>query len=144
MKSAAYLPLFIALCLASSGCRDQSRTSNETNAATSETVEKPKPAAALPACPFGQTGDWHASLENGRILVNGRVDLMMAGFKPTLAPRQQASPGAIAFDLSLQQQEGAVVDERPRYEGRVSGRYSKAEIYCGGKLIQTIDVVQIG
>lgn len=143
MKSAAYLPICVALVLA--GCSPQQEASNEAaSAGAAEQQAKAEQKAALPSCPFNRTSDWHASIENGRILVNGRVDLMMAGFRPTLTPRAQAGPGAIAFDLSLKQEEGAVVDERPRYEGSVSGRYGKAEIYCGGELIETIGVVHIG
>lgn len=146
MKRVAYLPLAMAVALALPGCGPQEPATNAPEAVATAAPDAGNQAekAALPACPFQQTRDWHASIENGRILVNGRVDLLMAGFKPTLAPRENASPGAIAFDLSLQQEAGAVVNDQARYESGISGRYGKAEIYCGGELIETIDVVQVG
>lgn len=146
MKRFAYLPLGFAVALALSACGSQEPSSDAPEASASEdgAADNQAQKAALPACPFQQTRDWHATIENGRILVNGRVDLLMAGFKPTLTPRPEASAGAIAFDLSLQPEQGAVVNEQARYENSVSGRYGKAEIYCGGELIETIDIVQIG
>ncbi|HEV2746958.1 MAG TPA: hypothetical protein VGW34_06630 [Allosphingosinicella sp.] len=97
----------------------------------------------LGACPFRETSDWHGSIESGRLLVNGKVDLLMAGFKPTLTRRPSAPPGTIAFDLALVAEAGAAVQDRPRYEATGSPRYQRAEIWCGGKRIAEIDMVLV-
>ena len=103
MKRVAYLPLAMAVALALPGCGPQEQATNAPEAVATAAPDAGNQAkkAALPACPFQQTRDWHASIENGRILVNGRVDLLMAGFKPTLAPELLYAPdlciGAFGF-----------------------------------------------
>lgn len=97
---------------------------------------------AKPACLFRETSEWNASVTSGELLVNGKVDVMMAGFKPTLTRRAGAS-GVFAFDLALVPEAGAVVNDRVRYEESGVPRHPRAEIYCGGERIETIDVVLV-
>jgi hypothetical protein len=98
---------------------------------------------ALAACPFRKTRDWHASIMEGNLLINGTVDLMMAGFKPVLTKREAAAPGAIALDLALVPEAGAVVSNNARYEEKRVPRYARAEIYCGGERIAEVAMVHV-
>ena len=112
-------------------------------AAANDAVAIAEAEPALPPCPFQETSDWNASITGGELLVNGQVDLLMAGFKPTLTPRQ-GSPGAFAFDLALVPETGAAVDDVARYEASVAERHRRAEIWCGGEKIADVDVVLVG
>lgn len=130
--------ILLGLALGSCGSQPGDQSENEAVAqltANEKAADQPK----LPPCPFRNTSDWHASIENGRLLVNGEVDLLMAGFKPTLTPR-----GGGDFDLSLEPEQGAVVNDRARYEAPATASYRQVRIYCGGEPIETIDVVHVG
>ena len=145
MKRATMMGVLLLLAACGSGggdadVNDQAAVA-ETPQAKAERVESAK--AALGNCPFRNTGDWHASNEGGRLLVNGRVDLLMAGFEPKLTPRPDSAPGTIAFDLTLEPNPEAAVAERARYETTGSPRYGQAEIWCGGERIARIDMVNI-
>jgi hypothetical protein len=100
-------------------------------------------APGLAACPFRKTRDWKASIMEGNLLVNGKVDLMMAGFKPVLTKRETAAPGVAAFDLALVPETGAVVSNSARYEEKRVPRYTRAEIYCGGERIAEVAMVHV-
>ena len=58
-------------------------------------------APALPTCAFHDTHDWFGGIEGGRLTIQGRVDLQMAGFAPVLTERRSEAPDTIAFDLTL-------------------------------------------
>lgn len=135
----------LALALMIGGCGGGSEESGNASEAlpANETVATAEAEPALPPCPFQETSDWNASITGGELLVNGQVDLLMAGFKPTLTPRQ-SSPGAFAFDLALVPEAGAAVDDLARYEASVAERHRRAEIWCGGEKIADVDVVLVG
>ncbi|WP_129793406.1 hypothetical protein [Sphingosinicella sp. CPCC 101087] len=99
--------------------------------------------ASLPACPFRETSNWAGSVEGGRLLVTGNVDLQMAGFRPALTPHAGAAPGTAALDLSLVPEPQAAVTDQVRYEQARSPAYSRGEIWCGGARIAEFDVVVV-
>jgi hypothetical protein len=99
-------------------------------------------AAKLPPCPFRDTGTWKGSVEGGRLLVTGTVDLQMAGFKPQLTARP-ASGGVAAFDLALTPESGAAVNDKVRFERSGSPRYSAGEIWCGGERLARFDMINL-
>lgn len=135
------LGLTIAGCN-SGGGNESAAPSGETVAANESSAKAVAPEPKLAACPFQNTSDWHASVESGHLLVNGKVDLLMAGFKPTLT-RRAGGGDAFAFDLALKPETGAVVNDRARYEESGVAGKPLAEIWCGGDKIETIDVVQV-
>ena len=98
--------------------------------------------AALPPCPFRETSEWKGSIEGGRLLVTGIVDLQMAGFKPLLTERPSA-PGVLAFDLALAPAAGEPVNDKVRLEKPGTARHSAGEIYCGGERIERFDIVNL-
>ncbi len=100
-------------------------------------------AAALPPCPFRKTSDWKGSIEGGRLLVTGMVDLQMAGFKPQLTPRPGAAPGVLAYDLALVPAAGEPVTDKVRLEKPGTARHSAGEIYCGGERLARFDIVNL-
>ena len=99
--------------------------------------------AQMPACPFRRTSGWGGSVEGGRVLVNGLVDLQMAGFRPALTERPGASAGTLALDLALAPEPSAPVTDRARYDGRAASRYRRGEIWCGGERIAAFDIAVI-
>ena len=133
----------LALGLAGCGGADEAATNASEAAPANGAVATAEAKPELPPCPFQETSDWHASITGGKLLVNGQVDLLMAGFKPTLTPRQGSS-GAFAFDLALVPETGAAVADRARYEASVAERHRRTEIWCGGEKIADIDVVLVG
>jgi hypothetical protein len=112
------------------------------NAAGTEAANESASAAAsaLAGCPFRATTGWNGSIEGGQLLVNGRVDLQMAGFRPTLTP-QGGGGDTLRLDLTLAPEPQAAVTDRVRYEG--SGRYRRGEIWCGGERIADFDFILI-
>ncbi len=113
-------------------------------AAASETANAAAgTGAALPPCPFRKTSDWKGSIEGGRLLVTGMVDLQMAGFKPQLTPRAGAAPGVLAYDLALVPAAGEPVTDKVRLERPGTARHSAGEIYCGGERLERFDIVNL-
>jgi hypothetical protein len=98
-------------------------------------------APAMPDCPFRDTSEWVGSVEGGRVLVNGRVDLMMAGFRPELSRRPGAPAGTLALDLALAPDPQAAVNDRARYQA--AGSYRRGEIWCGGERIAGFDMIMV-
>lgn len=145
--------MVLGLSLGACGSGDSDRAETGATASNMAEVAAAEPANAqtsesgtpgLGACPFRDTSEWNGSVEGGRLLVNGRVDLMMAGFTPTLTKRAGAAPGTLALDLALVPEAGAAVDARPRYTERGAPAYRRGEIYCGGAKIADVDMVLIG
>ena len=101
-------------------------------------------ATALAGCPFQETSDWAGSVEGGRMLVTGTVDLQMAGFRPELTERAAAPAGTIAFDLALAPEPNAAVTDQVRFERAGGGGYRRGEIWCGGRPIAGFDIVHVG
>jgi hypothetical protein len=101
-------------------------------------------APALPACAFHDTHDWFGAIENGRLLIQGRVDLQMAGFAPVLTERRSEAPDTIAFDLALSPAPNAPVTDFVQYERAGVSPYRKAAIYCGGERIAAFPVGNFG
>ena len=137
----------IAVCLALSACGGGDAPVNEAaaneTAAGNETADAGKAKAELPACPFRKTSGWAASLEGGRLLVTGTVDLQMAGFTPALTVRSSAPP-TIALDLALKPDPTAAVSPDARYEATGHSGARNVEIWCGGERIHSIDVIVVG
>ena len=130
----AALAFAVAAC---GGDQAPAPAKDETAASSEKTGEG---GAALPPCPFTDTSGWAGSIENGRVLVTGLVDLQMAGFKPGLTPRPGAAGGTLALDLALTPEANAAVTDRARYEGP-GGGYRRGEIWCGGERIAQFDMV---
>jgi hypothetical protein len=129
----------MALALALAACTaEPPPAANDSEANAAEAAEAAEPAS-LPSCPFRSTGGWAGSVEGGRLLVTGTVDLQMAGFRPTLTPREGAGT---AFDLALVPEAQAAVTDRVRYEGAPLGG-AAGEIWCGGEKIADFDIVRI-
>ena len=101
-------------------------------------------APALPPCPFERTREWIGAIENGRLNLTGRVDLQMAGFRPTLTERRSSGPDTIVFDLALSPEAGAAVTDVARYQRAGASPYRTAEVYCGGRRIASIRLIQVG
>ena len=112
-----------------------------TNAVAPELAERPRTAPTMEDCPFRDTSEWVGSVESGRVLVNGRVDLMMAGFRPELTERPGAPAGTLALDLALAPDPQAAVNDRVRYEA--PGSYRRGEIWCGGERIAAFDMIVV-
>lgn len=133
----------IALTLSAcggSGAGNQSAVAENEAGAAANTAET---RAALPACPFLETTDWAGSIEAGRLLVTGSVDLQMAGFRPALTERAAGS-GTLALDLALAPEPNAPVTDLARYERRGAPAYQRGEIWCGGERIAEFDIVNVG
>lgn len=131
-----------AALLALAGCGDGGAPEAEApveNAAT----EAPAEQASLPDCPFRETGDWTGSIEGGRLLITGTVDLQMAGFRPALTERE-SSGGVVALDLALAPEPQAAVTDQARYERNGAAPARFGEIWCGGKRIARFDIIQVG
>lgn len=138
----AWIGLF---CLSACGGGDRETAPEApelvTNVVTPESAERPRTAPTMEDCPFRDTSEWVGSVEGGRVLVNGRVDLMMAGFRPELTKRPGASAGTLALDLALAADPQAAVNDRVRYEA--SGSYRRGEIWCGGERIAAFDMIVV-
>lgn len=94
---------------------------------------------AMPACPFRETRGWGGAIEGGRLVINGVVDLQMAGFRPALTERG-ASGGTLALDLALAPEPNAAVSDRVRYERSGGAGLRRGEIWCGGERIAAFDI----
>lgn len=147
MKS--WIAIASALLLAGCGEGGQSNgAAPEANEATptgnAAVADAGAPAAAPrpAACPFRGTEGWGGAIEGGRLVVNGAVDLQMAGMRPTLTPRPGAGGGSLAFDLTLAPEPSAPITDRVRYEGP-GGAWRRGEIWCGGERIAEFDIVAI-
>jgi hypothetical protein len=135
------------LCLAACDAGDAPTTENATGAADqagNATANAAGGDALLPPCPFENTRGWAGSVEGGRLLVTGNVDLQMAGFRPALTERQGTAPGTIALDLALAPEANAAVSDLARYERRGAPSYRRGEIWCGGERIAGFDIVVVG
>jgi hypothetical protein len=95
----------------------------------------------LPPCPFRKT-QWVGSVEGGRLLVTGELDLQMAGFEPRLTERS-SSPPVIALDLALEPSAGAAVTPNVRYEKSGAPTYRRGEIYCGGTKLADFEMIVV-
>ena len=135
----------LALALGGCGGGKVDGTSNEAAAdnAIGEITETAEAGPKMPPCPFKKTESWVGSWEGGKLLVNGKVDLMMAGFKPVLTPRNGSSGSTLALDLTLVQETGAAVNDMPRYERTGAPAYRRGEIWCGGDRIAAFDMIII-
>ena len=126
------------LALAACGSRPAANETAVTNAAANQVEAK----AQLPACPFQEIEDLRGSITGGRLLVTGRVDLMMAGFRPQLTPRSGAS--GLVLDLALVPEANAGVSNELRYERSGSPAYRHGEVWCGGERLGAFDVILVG
>jgi hypothetical protein len=138
MKIPARLAVLALACLAA--CGSETLPADEPAAANVADTTDAAEAPALAACPFRETGGWAGSVEGGRLLVTGTVDLQMAGFRPTLTPREG---GAAAFDLALVPEPQAAVTGEVRYEASGGIASRRGEIWCGGEKIADFDVVMV-
>lgn len=98
----------------------------------------------LPGCPFRQTTNWVGSIEGGKLLVNGSVDLLMGGFKPQLTERAGSAPPVLRLDLALVQGGSTELSNKVRYEKSGSAAYRRGEIYCGGEQVAAFDMILVG
>jgi hypothetical protein len=108
---------------------DPASAQEETKKATVDLTSKEA------GCPFQNTSGWYAQVENNRFSVDGRVDLLMAGYKPVLTKRPSAGAGEAAFDLSLEAAPGGAVEPAVHYEEPMTRAYDKVTIYCGGEQV---------
>lgn len=131
-------------------CGGASRVDNATaplnNVAESQAaaLDGSRAAPALPACAFHDTHDWFGGIENGRLTIQGRVDLQMAGFAPVLTERRSEAPDTIAFDLALSPAPNAPVTDFVQYGRAGVSPYRKAAIYCGGERIAAFPIGNFG
>jgi hypothetical protein len=140
--------LALTLCVAACGPSGDNGAANETataNEAGTGNVAAAEAAAAdeakLPPCPFRET-QWVGSVEGGRLLVTGELDLQMAGFEPRLTERS-SNPPVIALDLALVPSAGAAVTGNVRYEKSGSPTYRRGEIYCGGAKLADLSMIVV-
>ena len=133
---AALSGLALSAC-GSPPAREEAKTADADSTANQATAK-----AALPSCPFRAISDLKGSIEEGRLLVTGRVDLMMAGFRPQLTPREGAA-GVLALDLALVPEANAGVSDVLRYERHGVPRLPRGEIWCGGEKIADFEVVRV-
>ena len=144
--------LFAALGLGLAACGggdggNQAAAGNAASAPDNEVAsanrQAPASGPALTACPFRRTHNWIGSVEGGRVLVNGNVDLQMAGFRPALTERAGAASGTLALDLALAPEANAAVSDLARYERRGVPAYRRGEVWCGGERIAAFDMIQV-
>lgn len=136
----------LAVCIALAACDaggDAGPAANDAAVERNVAAETTQAGAALPPCPFRETGNWAGSVRGGRLLVTGNVDLQMAGFRPMLSPRSSAPPTA-AFDLALAPEAGAAVSNEVDYEATGTPAYRRGEIWCGGERIAEFEIVAVG
>jgi hypothetical protein len=142
----AALTLALAAC-GSDGGRESADAEENAAAANAAggnaTAEAGGDRADMPACPFRRTRDWVGSVERGHVRVNGYVDVTMAGFRPTLTERPGAAPGTLALDLALAPAPNEPINDHARYERTGAPAYPRAEIWCGGERIETIDMTVV-
>ena len=98
----------------------------------------------LPGCPFRETTNWVGSVEGGKLLVNGRVDLLMGGFQPQLTERPGSAPPVLRLDLALAPGGTTELSNKVRYEKSGSPSYRRGEIYCGGEQVAAFDMILVG
>ena|SRR5690349_3265522 len=139
MRFAVTAGMMIALGACGSPPAREEAKGPEANSATIQAEAK----AALPSCPFQEIHDLRGSIESGRLLVTGRVDLMMAGFRPQLTPRN-GGPGVLALDLALVPETNAGVSDVLRYERTGVARVPRGEIWCGGRRFADFDMILVG
>lgn len=133
------LPLLVLASLGVGACDHPSDAGNPagvTNESISAGNENVQSTRDTTPCPFRNSSGWQGYMENGQLNVGGRLDIMMAGFKPTLRKRASAAPGVVAFDLSLDPSPGTAISERVDYKGPGVPGATRGEIYCGGERIQ--------
>jgi hypothetical protein len=132
--------LALSLCLAACGSGDDG-AANDAAAANEAVAAATEAKAKLPPCPFRQT-QWVGSVEGGRLLVTGELDLQMAGFEPQLTERS-SNPPVIALDLALVPKAGAAVNGNVRYEKSGSPTYRRGEVYCGGEKLADFAMIVV-
>ena len=139
------LGLWLAACGGDGGGnRAAAPAANEAVAANeSAGAETAGTSPAVPACPYRRTQEWIGSVEGGRVLVTGNVDLQMAGFRPALTERPGAAAGTLALDLALTPEPNAPVTDVARYERRGAPAYRRGEIWCGGQRIAAFDMIHV-
>lgn len=131
-----------AMALALVACGSQP-AADQTDEASAPATNRIEAKAELPPCPFQEIHDLKGSIEGGRLLVTGRVDLMMAGFRPQLTPRDAGS-GTLALDLALVPEANAGVSDVLRYVRTGVAAYPRGEIWCGGERLATFDMILVG
>jgi hypothetical protein len=129
----------LALCVTACGSGGDD-AANEA-AANEAVAAAPAAEAKLPPCPFRET-KWVGSVERGRLLVTGELDLQMAGFEPQLTERS-SNPPVIALDLALVPKAGAAVNGNVRYEKSGSPTYRRGEVYCGGEKLADFAMIVV-
>ena len=132
--------LALGLCLAACDSGDGG-AANDAAAANEAVAAAPAAKAKLPPCPFRET-QWVGSVEGGRLLVTGELDLQMAGFEPQLTERS-SNPPVIALDLALVPKAGAAVNGNVRYEKSGSPTYRRGEVYCGGEKLADFAMIVV-
>ncbi len=134
-------PLALSLCVAACGSGGDGGAANEAATANKAVAEASATKAKLPPCPFRRT-EWMGSIERGRLLVTGELDLQMAGFEPQLTERS-SNPPVIALDLALVPKAGAAVNGNVRYEKTGSPTYRRGEVYCGGEKLADFSMIVV-
>ncbi len=140
MRSTLLTTAFALLVL--QGCNSEP-AAEKADATSNQAANQLEAKAEMPPCPFEEIHELKGSIEGGRLLVTGRVDLMMAGFKPQLTPRPGSS-GAVALDLALVPEAQAAVSDVLRYERSGVAPSPRGEIWCGGERLATFDMILVG
>ena len=141
MAAAAALGLGLAAC---GPANEQPQTEANTAANTTEpALSSAETRADVAACPFRRTRDWVGSVERGHVRINGTVDVQMAGFRPALSERAGAGGGALALDLAFAPAPGEPITDHVRYERTGAPPYRQTEIWCGGEVIERIDMTVV-
>jgi hypothetical protein len=135
--------LGLAACGGAGGEKSQDAAASDAQAAQERARAARDAEPKLPSCPFNKTREWMASIRGGRLLVTGTVDLMIAGFKPVLTPREETG-GTAAFDLALVGDPTAAVNQYARFEKNGTASYQRVTVYCGGKQIASVPVIHVG
>ena len=137
-----------ALCLCLTACGPDSDTpSTQANTAgklvTEPELNSAETRAGVAACPFRRTRDWVGSVERGHVRINGTVDVQMAGFRPALTERAGTGGGTLALDLAFASAPGEPISDHVRYERTGAPPYRQAEIWCGGEVIERIEMTVV-
>lgn len=140
-RLAGLAALALGLGVAACGSGGGDGTANEAAAASEAATAAAADKVKLPPCPFRET-QWVGSVEGGKLLVTGELDLQMAGFEPRLTERS-SNPPVIALDLALAPSPGAAVTGNVRYEKSGSPTYRRGEIYCGGAKLADFDMIVV-
>jgi len=143
LAAAAALGLCLAGC--GQGIGDRSAEDNgPANAAAAEpALNSAETRADVAACPFRRTRDWVGSVERGHVRINGTVDVQMAGFRPTLTERGGSAGGALALDLAFAPAPGEPISDHVRFDRTGAAPHRQAEIWCGGEVIERIDMTVV-